>query len=455
MSTVFTATATAADSAVAEALAAEQARTQAFETFGADTAFVGVDNVRITFNDTGVNSTGTYTAVFTTQAESQPQPPEVPINTPAITPPVPEATPAPVTTDNPGLAAQNQIPVPTGTAAPPVAPGWDGNQDDVTGVDQAVKEQAYADTVESEDAAMGQAMTNQLKSQQAISNQQKNANNQDWRVRLSLAPSATYLYKDANNKLLAPLQNTGGVVFPYTPKIDTSYRANYNSYDLTHSNYRGYFYKNSYVDQVNVSCTFTAQNTAEANYLLAVISFFKSVTKMFYGQDAERGAPPPLVYLTGLGEYQFSKNPCVVTSFQYTLPSDVDYIRSGSVNMGGSTQTSNVLNPKSTGAGLLGMLGPLIPPSITRLASSPLVNLVTGGAGNSALNALGVTTAGVPKGAISNPPSPPTNQTNPTYVPTKIEIQIALLPIQSRSQVSKQFSVKEFANGNLLKGGFW
>jgi hypothetical protein len=79
-------------------------------------------------------------------------------------------------------------------------------------------------------------------------------------------------------------------------------------------------------------CTFTAQDTGEANYLLAVITFFKSVTKMFYGQDAERGAPPPLVYLSGLGEYQFNEHPCVVSQFNYNLPSDADYIRAGSPN---------------------------------------------------------------------------------------------------------------------------
>jgi hypothetical protein len=44
---------------------------------------------------------------------------------------------------------------------------------------------------------------------------------------------------------------------------------------------------------------------------------------------------------------------------------------------------------------------------------------------------------------------------NPTYVPTKMEIQLTLLPMQSRQQVSQQFSLKGFANGNLLKGGFW
>jgi hypothetical protein len=42
-----------------------------------------------------------------------------------------------------------------------------------------------------------------------------------------------------------------------------------------------------------------------------------------------------------------------------------------------------------------------------------------------------------------------------TYVPTKMEIQLTLLPVQTRQQVSQQFSVKNFANGNLLKGGFW
>ena len=44
---------------------------------------------------------------------------------------------------------------------------------------------------------------------------------------------------------------------------------------------------------------------------------------------------------------------------------------------------------------------------------------------------------------------------NPTYVPTKMDMQITLLPVQSRSQVSRQFSLKNYANGTLLKGGFW
>jgi hypothetical protein len=57
---------------------------------------------------------------------------------------------------------------------------------------------------------------------------------------------------------------------------------------------------------------------------------------------------------------------------------------------------------------------------------------------------------------MSSPDAPATlGKNEPTYVPTKIEISLILLPMQTRSQVSQQFSVKGFANGDLLKGGFW
>jgi hypothetical protein len=36
-----------------------------------------------------------------------------------------------------------------------------------------------------------------------------------------------------------------------------------------------------------------------------------------------------------------------------------------------------------------------------------------------------------------------------------MEINFSLLPTNTRAQVSQQFSLKGFANGNLLKGGFW
>ena len=249
--------------------------------------------------------------------------------------------------------------------------------------------------------------------------------NTDWRVTLRLAPGATYLYNAADAGLLQPLKVTNGVIFPYTPAITTAYKANYNAYDLTHSNYRGYFYQNSYTDQVNLTAAFTAQSTSDAAYVLAVIHFFRSVTKMFYGQDAQRGSPPPLVFLSGLGDYQFNNHPCLVTNFNYTLPADVDYISSGTPNnLGLNLQPLQNLYSTTLNA---------VSPTVSRLAAAFL-----------------------PAGAQNVMPAPLQSLlNNPTYVPTKMEMQISLLPVQSRSQVSQQFSLKGFANGQLLKGGFW
>ena len=262
----------------------------------------------------------------------------------------------------------------------------------------------------------------------------KQPSNEDWRVRLSLSIGAKYLYNDPDGPgILAPLAGTDGVVFPYTPTIDTNYVANYTKTDLVHSNYRGAFYQNSAVQDVSIRGMFTAQDTSEAAYMLAVIHFFRSVTKMFYGKDPQRGAPPPLVYLSGFGDYQFAGHPCVVTNFAYTLPSDVDYIRAN--------------QPNNYGTDLL-------------LRRAAALSSPTPFSGQQARQSI-LAAVGIPFGAAPAKPtqSPVTqivvNTNRATYVPTKIEISITLLPMQTRDQISKQFSVKDFANGKLIQGGFW
>jgi len=292
--------------------------------------------------------------------------------------------------------------------------------------------EAAVDAVAAAEAAQQRATEQRLQEQQAIMAQFQSPANGDWRVKLKLSPNANYLYKDDNqDSILAPLAASDGVVFPYMPDIQTSYNANYDTTDLTHSNYRGYFYKSSYVGDIGITGVFTAQNTQEANYLLAVIHFFRSATKMFYGsQDSQRGTPPPLVYLFGLGQYQFNAHPCVIRSFNYNLPNDVDYIRTKPNNY--NVNLNDTLPKTESG-------GNPISAVISRLRNALL-----------------------PKGALPNVPQElitvsqsVSNIDNSTYVPTKITVQINLLPIQTRNQQSQQFSVKGFANGDLLKGGFW
>ena len=245
----------------------------------------------------------------------------------------------------------------------------------------------------------------------------------DWRIRLSLAGSADYLYKVATKAdILYPLIATDGVVFPYSPTINSSYRANYDPSELTHSNYKMFFYKNSSVDDITIGADFTAQDTAEANYMLAVIHFFKSATKMFYGQDTSprAGTPPPLLYLTGYGLHQFQKHPLLLTNFSYNLPNDVDYIRAGSNAQWGGVSIAQL----SSG-------------SKTRLGSS------------------GLTPGGVAKPAAF---SGLASQDKVTYVPTKISLSLTLVPVVTRNDISKNFSLKDYAAGKLSAktgGGIW
>lgn len=258
----------------------------------------------------------------------------------------------------------------------------------------------------------------------------------DWRVRLALAPQSNYLYNDPNPGILAPLSKatgTDGVIFPYTPQINVTYAANYDPTTLVHSNYKIFQYNSSSIDSVTISCEFTAQDVFEANYLLAVIHFFRSMTKMFYGKDTDpkNGTPPPLCYLYGLGGFQFDALPLAVTGFNYSLPSDVDYIKTTGASPAGTTQ-----------------------PSVTKTASSK----------TSSQARLG--TQATPGGKAPGPsyPTSPQAADNPaTYVPTKIQISITCLPIMSRNQVSNNFSLKDYASGELLRGtkstrkggGFW
>jgi len=253
----------------------------------------------------------------------------------------------------------------------------------------------------------------------------------DWRVKLSLAPQSNYLYNQADPGILAPLKDTGGVIFPYTPQVSTSYSASYDQTDLTHSNYRIYQYRGSNVGEISILADFTAQDTVEANYLLAVIHFFKSATKMFYGQDKEPkpGTPPPLCYLSGYGLYQFNNCPLVIQTFGYTLPNDVDYIRAGNSKM--TTGSNFSLTAKNNQPAK----------QTTNSVWSKLVRM---------------SNSGVKPGAMREPPKfgdSNVSANENTYVPTKMSIQLTCLPIVTRKDISNNFSLSEYSKGKLW--GIW
>jgi len=152
--------------------------------------------------------------------------------------------------------------------------------------------------------------------------------NTDWRVKLTLGKNNGIFYQAANTNVMQPLRHTNGVVFPFLPAIALTHSATYTTTPLTHANYQHYSYSNSDIAAITLSAEFTAQNEDEGAYILATIQFFRSVTKMFFGQDTkpEAGTPPPILFLSGLGDSLINNIPVVVTSFGTTFPNDVDYL---------------------------------------------------------------------------------------------------------------------------------
>jgi hypothetical protein len=143
----------------------------------------------------------------------------------------------------------------------------------------------------------------------------------DWRVRLSLPPTMS------TEAIFKPLEDTNGLVFPYTPTILIQHSANYDAMQPTHSNYPFPSYQNSQIDDIVITGDFFCENAVDAQYWVATLHYLRSVTKMAYGQSTNAGSPPPLVFLNGYGDFVFPNVPVIIKTFSVDLPSDVDYIK--------------------------------------------------------------------------------------------------------------------------------
>ena len=218
----------------------------------------------------------------------------------------------------------------------------------------------------------------------------------DTRVKILCPTGSTIGRSVFESSILSPLRYTGenrfGVIFPFQPNISVIHSANYSMVQPAHTNYPYPAYENSMVQSIIIPGEFSASNLDEARYILAAIHFFRTATKMYYSNDANRGTPPPVLRLKGHGKYMFDDIPVVVTDFNYVLPDDVDYISVG-------TNDFSIGSPEQ-------FLG----------------------------------------------------SENTTMVPTSTVMNITVMPLYSRQQVSGEFSVKSFANGDLVssggKGGF-
>ena len=260
------------------------------------------------------------------------------------------------------------------------------------------------------------------------------ASESDWRVRVSLSDRSQIFYKDPTglNPIMSPLIETNGVIFPYTPSITVTHSASYSSQTPTHSNYAMQFYNHSEVQDIQISGEFTVQSIEEGQYLMAAIYFFRSATKMFFGQGDNVGNPPPMVFLDGYGDHYFPHVPCVVSSFSHTLSAEVDYIQ---VPITTTTLQEVNVQPDNQNIGQVQLTAEEQQYVPSLLRSSP--SSVT------------------PAKQLTR-----TQFQSITYnsrVPTSSTITITLKPVYSRSGLHDRFDLNNFAKGLLIqdrKNGF-
>ena len=250
----------------------------------------------------------------------------------------------------------------------------------------------------------------------------------DWRARLSM-PSGSFFDK---SPILQPLTDAGGLIFPYTPTISITSTATYNELPVTHQNYQFQAYQNSRVSDIQITGEFNVEDAVQAKYWLAVVHFLRSVTKMFTGDTAFQGNPPPILNFSAYGDHVFRNVPVVVKSFSMTLPKDVQYISTNnSAISSGLDAISQTANQLANVAGAFGARG----------ATTALGTI---GAGAGVISKLSNLT-GSSAGGMSTP--------RDSHVPVKSDLTITIMPVYSRESV-RQFSLQQFVNGAYVSKGY-
>lgn len=170
-------------------------------------------------------------------------------------------------------------------------------------------------------------------SQQSASPAPSTNVSKDSRVRIALPAGAGIFYKTAKQgTVLYPLALTDGVVFPFQPKVDIVYKANYETQQPVHSNFVFPAYKNSGIDAITISGDFSVRTPYEGLYVIACMTFLRSLTMMFTAQDGSRasgipgGTPPQVARLWGMGFGGLDNMPVVITSVTTNYPDDVNFV---------------------------------------------------------------------------------------------------------------------------------
>lgn len=284
----------------------------------------------------------------------------------------------------------------------------------------------------------------------------------DRRVRLRPKDAAaTYVYGDLNQSqpsILSILRTTNGMVWNYTPTIRETRQVNYESQQPVHTNSGYNNYRNTSNTTLSVSGEFYAGTGSEAMYLLACITFLRSVTLMDFGRQTAQnhnpdfgvlGAPPPILLFSAYGRYMYNDIPVVVKSVSFDFADDVDMVLVPLTTQGTNTAAS------STPGGIISTIKKYSNFETIKQTAINSVQAKIASSNSLNINVFNSKTADINAFYNSIRVNGIQNKENMVYVPQKMSITLQLEQQPTPDYMSKQFNLNSYKRGDLLrKGGF-
>lgn len=111
--------------------------------------------------------------------------------------------------------------------------------------------------------------------------------------------------------------------FEASAPISESRLANYEGFNIVHLPTSLWAYRNTNGRHFSISGKLVSRTPNEAT---ANAGYLTTVRSWLLPDFGNSGAPPPLVFLSGYSNMQLTEVPCIVLSYNWNFPEDVDYI---------------------------------------------------------------------------------------------------------------------------------
>lgn len=120
------------------------------------------------------------------------------------------------------------------------------------------------------------------------------------------------------------IRGGGGYVrFEASAPVSESRVANYEGFNIVHLPTSLWAYRNTNGRHFSVTGKLVSRTPGEAAANAGYLTTIRSWVLPSFGDS---GAPPPIVFLTAYDNKKINNVPCIVLSYNWTFPDDVDYI---------------------------------------------------------------------------------------------------------------------------------